>query len=157
MTGQKVLLADFNLSKKSKVKLIDNSSLQAEGTSDIVIQRSNGGKDMIKDVLYVPGMNDPSNKPLVSYCINKETNEVEVEAISDIPVKVAADIPDTIEVEEGMANTSQRPQITRVRPIRLQDHEVTGEDEVTPDGELAHFSLLVSVDPINYSEALNDK
>ncbi|XP_050920266.1 uncharacterized protein LOC127137902 [Lathyrus oleraceus] len=56
MTSQKVWLADFDSSKKSKVKLDDNRSLQAEGTSDIVIQKSNGGKSMIKDVLYVPGM-----------------------------------------------------------------------------------------------------
>lgn len=56
MAEQKMWLADFELSKKSKVKLADNSSLQAECTNDIVIQRRNGGKTMIKDVLYVPGM-----------------------------------------------------------------------------------------------------
>src|ERR1051325_8208098 len=49
-------LADYDESKKSKVKLADNSSLQAEGTGNIVFQMSNGGKAMIKDVLYVPGM-----------------------------------------------------------------------------------------------------
>ena len=56
MTGQKVWLADFDESKKSKVKLADNSSLQAEGTGNIVFQLSNGAKAMIRDVLYVPGM-----------------------------------------------------------------------------------------------------
>lgn len=49
-------LEDFDLSKKSKVKFADNSSLQAEDIGDIVFQMSNGGKAMIKDVLYVPGM-----------------------------------------------------------------------------------------------------
>lgn len=49
-------LTDFDSSEKSKVKLVGNSSLQAKGTDDIVIQRSNGRKIMIKDVLYVPGM-----------------------------------------------------------------------------------------------------
>ena len=56
MTGRKEWLADFDESKKSKVKLADNSSLQVEGTGNIVFQMSNGGKAMIKDVLYVLGM-----------------------------------------------------------------------------------------------------
>lgn len=43
-------------SKKRKIKLANNSSLQAEGIGDVVIHRSNGGKTMIKDVLYVPEM-----------------------------------------------------------------------------------------------------
>lgn len=56
MTGRKMWLADFDSSKNSKVKHADNSSLQVEDTGDIVLQRSNGGKALIKDVLYVPGM-----------------------------------------------------------------------------------------------------
>ncbi|XP_058762537.1 uncharacterized protein LOC131635917 [Vicia villosa] len=56
MTGQKVWLVDFDESKKSKVKLADNSSLQAKGIGNIVFQMSNGAKAMIKDVLYVLGM-----------------------------------------------------------------------------------------------------
>lgn len=56
ITGLKMWLADFDKLKKSKVKLADNSSLQVEGTGDITIQKSNIEKDMIKDVLYVPGM-----------------------------------------------------------------------------------------------------
>src|ERR1044072_5606708 len=56
MTGRKEWLADYDESKKSKVKLADNRSLQAEGTGNIVFQMSNGGKPMIKDVLYGPGM-----------------------------------------------------------------------------------------------------
>lgn len=42
MTGKKVWLEDFDSLKNSKVKLTDNILLQAEGTSDIVFQRSNG-------------------------------------------------------------------------------------------------------------------
>jgi hypothetical protein len=56
-----------------------------------------------------------------------------------------------------MDGTSQIPQRTRACPTRLQDYEVTGDDEVTPDGELVHFTLLARVEPINYSESLNDK
>lgn len=56
MTGRMVWLVDFDKSKKSKVKLADNSSLEVEGIDNIVIQRSNGVKAMIKDVLYVPGI-----------------------------------------------------------------------------------------------------
>ena len=49
-------MEDYGESKKRKVKLADNSSLQAEGTGNIVFQMSNGGKAMIKDVLYVHGI-----------------------------------------------------------------------------------------------------
>ncbi|XP_050916822.1 uncharacterized protein LOC127131996 [Lathyrus oleraceus] len=55
-TGQKIWLADFDEPKKSKVKLADNISLQAERNGDIVIQRSNGEKSMRKNVLHVPGI-----------------------------------------------------------------------------------------------------
>lgn len=53
MIGRKVWLANFYESKKIKVMLVDNSSLQAEVTGNIVIQRINGEKAMIKDVLYM--------------------------------------------------------------------------------------------------------
>ncbi|XP_050918917.1 uncharacterized protein LOC127136402 [Lathyrus oleraceus] len=56
MTSQKVWLVDFDLSKKSKVNLVDDSSLQVEGTGNIVIQRNNGGKAMMKYVLNVHGI-----------------------------------------------------------------------------------------------------
>ncbi|XP_050889237.1 uncharacterized protein LOC127094444 [Lathyrus oleraceus] len=46
----------FDESKKRKVKLANNSSLQAEGTCDTIIQRINEAKAMIKGVLYVCGM-----------------------------------------------------------------------------------------------------
>lgn len=51
------------------------------------------------------------NKPLISYGVDEETDEVQVE--------VVANIPDTSEVEEGMASTSERPQRIRVLPTRL--------------------------------------
>lgn len=47
-------LVDFDDSNKRKVKLADNSLLQPKGIGDIVIQRRNGAKSMIKDALYVP-------------------------------------------------------------------------------------------------------
>ncbi|KAI5447088.1 hypothetical protein KIW84_014802 [Lathyrus oleraceus] len=87
----------------------------------------------------------PINKPLISYGIDEETNEVKVDAITNIPVKVVIKISGIVKVEEVMDNTSQRPQRTRVRPARLQDYKVTGDDEVTPNGELVHFSLLAGV------------
>lgn len=55
-TGQKALLVDWGESKKRKVKHADNILLQAKGTSNIVIQKMNIQKAMIKDVLYVPRM-----------------------------------------------------------------------------------------------------
>ena len=56
MTCRKEWLTGFDESKKMKVKLADNSLLQAEGTGNIVFQISNGGKVMTKIMLYVPGM-----------------------------------------------------------------------------------------------------
>lgn len=53
MTGQRVWLADFDESKKSKAMFENNSPLQAKGTGNIIIQMSNEVKVMIKDVLYV--------------------------------------------------------------------------------------------------------
>lgn len=49
-------LEDFDELKKSKARLADNSSLQAKGTDNIVIRRSNVAKAMIKDILYVLDM-----------------------------------------------------------------------------------------------------
>lgn len=102
---------------------------------------------------------DAINKPLLSNEFNEETDEVKVEEIADIQIKVQAvvGIPDTIEVEEGVFRKRQKAQRTRVRPSRLQDYEVIGDDDVTPDGELVHFALLAGFEPINYSEALENK
>ena len=41
MTAQKEWLADYNESNKGKVKLVDNSSFQVEGTGNILFQMSN--------------------------------------------------------------------------------------------------------------------
>lgn len=34
---------------------------------------------------------------------------------------------------------------------------MVGDDEVTPDGDLIHFTLLVGVELINYSDALRNE
>lgn len=44
-----------------------------------------------------------------------------------------------------------------VLPARLQDCEVVGDDEVTPDRDLVHLDLLAGDEPINYREAFKDK
>lgn len=85
----------------------------------------------------------------MSYGTNEETGEVKF--------GVVADILDIIEVEEGVTNTSQRHQRTRVLPTRLQDCEVVGDDEVTPNRDLVHFDLLAGAEHINYNEAFKDK
>ncbi|KAI5413406.1 Phosphatidylinositol/phosphatidylcholine transfer protein sfh6, variant 2 [Lathyrus oleraceus] len=68
----------------------------------------------------------------MSYDFDKASNNVELEDIIDILVKVeaTANISDTFEIEDSVTSTSQRPQRTRVLPVRLQDYEVTGDDEV---------------------------
>lgn len=80
---------------------------------------------------------DAINKPLMSYGINEETDEVKVETVDDIP--------DTVKVEQGQASTIQRPQRTRVLQTRLQDYEMVGDDEVITNGELIHFALLAGL------------
>lgn len=72
----------------------------------------------------------------MSYDVDEETEEVKIE--------VVADVPDTVKVEKGVANTSQRPQRTRVLPARLQDCEVVDDDEVTSNGDLVNFALLTN-------------
>ncbi|KAI5401720.1 hypothetical protein KIW84_066260 [Lathyrus oleraceus] len=108
---------------------------------------------------FVDLVRNAIDKPFMSCDFDEASNNVEVEDIINIPVKfvVVSDMLETEEVKDGVASTSQRPQRTRDRPVRLQDYEVIGDDEVTPDGELVHFSLLTGVKSINYSEALNDK
>ncbi|MCH84025.1 copia-type polyprotein, partial [Trifolium medium] len=56
MTGHRDWLIRFDQSKKSTVRLADNSSIQAMGSGDMVIKRSNGDSAVIEEVLYVPGM-----------------------------------------------------------------------------------------------------
>ncbi|PNX65737.1 hypothetical protein L195_g062747, partial [Trifolium pratense] len=54
MTGHRDWLIKFDQSKKSTVRLADNSSIQVVGTGDMVIKRRNGDSAVIEEVLYVP-------------------------------------------------------------------------------------------------------
>ncbi|KAI5404849.1 hypothetical protein KIW84_051859 [Lathyrus oleraceus] len=112
-------------------------------------------QDIVIDENSSPDWNssDAIKKSFMSYDFDEASNDVEVEDIL-IEIEAAVDMPDIVEVEDGVA--SQRPQRTRARPTILKDYEVTG-DEVTSDGELVHFFLLAGAEPINHSEALNDK
>ncbi|XP_019432642.1 PREDICTED: uncharacterized protein LOC109339630 [Lupinus angustifolius] len=56
MTSHKELLADFDLSRKNNVKFVDDSTLNVDGTSDVVILRNNGSNALIFDVLFIPGL-----------------------------------------------------------------------------------------------------
>ncbi|XP_050896665.1 uncharacterized protein LOC127103453 [Lathyrus oleraceus] len=96
---------------------------------------------------------DATNKPLVSYGFDEESSERKEIPSNCVLVTVEVEV----ENSESVANTSQRTLITRVLPARLQYYEVVGDDEVTPDGNLVHFALLIGVEPINYNEALKNK
>ncbi|KAI5412141.1 hypothetical protein KIW84_056990 [Lathyrus oleraceus] len=94
----------------------------------ITINKSQG--QTISNVgIYLPrhvfshGQFDAIDKPFMSYDFDEASNDVKVEDIINISVEVevAADMPDTVEVEDGIASTSQRPQRTILHPIRLQD------------------------------------
>lgn len=89
----------------------------------------------------------------MSYGFDEESNQHEEIRVNNIPVTIKVEA----ENREGVASTSQRPQIIRVLLARLQDCEVVGEDEVTPNGDLVHFALLAGDEPINYNEALKNK
>lgn len=106
-------------------------------------------RDIMIDEISVWDWNsgDAINKPLMSYDIDEETDEFEA----------TTDIPDTFEVEDGVANTIKIPQRNRVLPTRLQDCEVVGDDEVTPDEVLVHFASFADAETINYNEGLKDK
>ncbi|CAJ2646460.1 unnamed protein product [Trifolium pratense] len=56
MTGHKNWLIKFDDTKKSKVKLVDGRSIQAEGTRNMVIKRKNGSSAIVENILFVPGM-----------------------------------------------------------------------------------------------------
>ncbi|CAJ2656906.1 unnamed protein product [Trifolium pratense] len=56
MTGHKNWLIKFDDTKKSKVKLADGRSIQAEGTGNMVIKRKNGSSAIVENILFVPGM-----------------------------------------------------------------------------------------------------
>ncbi|GAU42259.1 hypothetical protein TSUD_327370 [Trifolium subterraneum] len=57
ITGHRDWLIRFDQSKKSTVRLADNSFIQAMGIGDMVIKRSNGDSAVIEEVLYVPAKN----------------------------------------------------------------------------------------------------
>ncbi|GAU48263.1 hypothetical protein TSUD_405090 [Trifolium subterraneum] len=56
MTGHKDWLIKFDSLRKSKVRLADSRSIQAEGIGNIIIKRRDGSSAEIEDILYVPGM-----------------------------------------------------------------------------------------------------
>ncbi|XP_028230389.1 uncharacterized protein LOC114410632 [Glycine soja] len=57
MTGHKEWLVNFDMKKRSKVKFVDNRVIEAKGTtSDVLIQRKDGGQALITEVLYVHTM-----------------------------------------------------------------------------------------------------
>ena len=64
-------------------------------------------RDIVIDKYYAWDWNssDVIHKPLMSQDFDEASNDVEVEAVPDMP--------DTVEVEDGVAITSQRPQRTR--------------------------------------------
>ncbi|MCI25450.1 retrovirus-related pol polyprotein from transposon TNT 1-94, partial [Trifolium medium] len=57
MTSHREWLTSFDASKKTSIKLADNSKLAVEGTGNIVVRSKNGGKVIIEVVFYVPAMN----------------------------------------------------------------------------------------------------
>ncbi|GAU46479.1 hypothetical protein TSUD_177070 [Trifolium subterraneum] len=56
VTRNKSILTDFNKCLNTKIKLANGNFIAAEGMRNVVIQRSNGKKAVIENVLYVPGM-----------------------------------------------------------------------------------------------------
>ncbi|WVZ15014.1 hypothetical protein V8G54_012580 [Vigna mungo] len=56
MTYHKEWLVNFDQSKKSKVKVADDSILKVEGIGDVVIRRKDGSQARITNVLLVPEM-----------------------------------------------------------------------------------------------------
>ncbi|PNX61345.1 retrovirus-related Pol polyprotein from transposon TNT 1-94, partial [Trifolium pratense] len=57
MTPHREWLTNFDASKRSSIKLADGRKLAAKGIGNIVIKSKKGGKMIISEVLYVPGMN----------------------------------------------------------------------------------------------------
>ncbi|XP_047162838.1 uncharacterized protein LOC124832628 [Vigna umbellata] len=56
MTCHQEWLINFDATKKSKVKIVDDSTLKVEGMRDVVIRRRNGSHVVIIGVLLVPAM-----------------------------------------------------------------------------------------------------
>ncbi|GAU38708.1 hypothetical protein TSUD_396360 [Trifolium subterraneum] len=49
---------------------------------------------------------------------------------------------------------SSRPQRSRQMPVRLQEYEITQDNEVNEEGDLVHLAFLADSEPVNDSEAL---
>ncbi|MCI62810.1 retrotransposon protein, partial [Trifolium medium] len=62
----------------------------------------------------------------------------------------------TSEVEKLPQQTRVQPQRTRNMPARIQDFEITPDDQVNDDGELVHYAFLADTEPVNMTEALNN-
>lgn len=56
MTCNRVWMVNIDKSRKSKVRVADNSTLQVEGIGNVIIKKKNGAHVTIKDVLLVPEM-----------------------------------------------------------------------------------------------------
>jgi len=54
MTAHREWLTNFDASKKTSVKLVDNMKLASEGNGNIVMKSNFGGKVINEDVFYVP-------------------------------------------------------------------------------------------------------
>lgn len=58
MTGNKEWFVSLDESVKSKIRFANNSTVTTEGIGKVLIQRKDGKKAFITDVLYVPQMNN---------------------------------------------------------------------------------------------------
>lgn len=56
MTRIRDWLIDFDASKKTSIKLVDNKSIVAEGMGNVIIQRKDDKEVVIKNLLLVPNM-----------------------------------------------------------------------------------------------------
>lgn len=56
MTGHKDWLLDLDETVKTKVRFVDNSSVDTEGIGKVMIKRGEGKPAYVTDVLYVPSM-----------------------------------------------------------------------------------------------------
>ncbi|XP_058778273.1 uncharacterized protein LOC131652438 [Vicia villosa] len=57
MTGRKDLFVKINQATKNKVKFTDDTTLAADGVSDVFIMKRDSGPSLITYVLYIPELN----------------------------------------------------------------------------------------------------
>ncbi|GAU17221.1 hypothetical protein TSUD_324240 [Trifolium subterraneum] len=60
------------------------------------------------------------------------------------------------EIEVQTMTQANRPQRTRVVPARLQDCEVTSDNQVNDEGDIMHYAFLADTELISVIEALNN-